>query len=305
MGPKGLGTLRLFLIDATAFFQISMTTPKNGENAASNAIASTQRRCLRRRRCVCFFCVFCRLMTSTTVRWLIFRGKRSMSNHSLRREISVGDKIASRCGAPRPPMTDVGTETAFRLDHRKHFRKVNISWGQRSVDAIFTCVDLHDIVLVSRSINMLSVTDFVPKGIISGVRVQAGLHLDMLDADRSPNMQSAFLPELHRWISKMTARHLHACPPGDLLITMVHCDPFLPYPAYFRGDEIWQFSPYRGLNAIKPRFDRYSCGFFMSADFPWCVSLCLCSIFSNVSLRCRDIPPQSQSRRSCKKSALV
>ena len=68
---------------------------------------------------------------------------------------------------------------------------------------------------------MLSVTDFVPKGIISGVRVQAGLHLDMLDADRSPNMQSAFLPELHRWISKLTARHLHACPPGDLLITMV------------------------------------------------------------------------------------
>ena len=68
---------------------------------------------------------------------------------------------------------------------------------------------------------MLSVTDFVPKGIISGIRVQAGLYLDMLDADRSPNMQSAFLPELHRWISKLTARHLHACPPGDLLITMV------------------------------------------------------------------------------------
>ena len=71
---------------------------------------------------------------------------------------------------------------------------------------------------------MLSVTDFVPKGIISGVRVQAGLHLDMLDADRSPNMQSAFLRELHRWISKLTARHLHACPPGDLLITMIACD---------------------------------------------------------------------------------
>ena len=68
---------------------------------------------------------------------------------------------------------------------------------------------------------MLSVTDFVRKGIISAVRVQAGLHLDMLDADRSPNMQSAFLPELHRWISKLTARHLHACPPGHLLITMV------------------------------------------------------------------------------------
>ena len=97
--------------------------------------------------------------------------------------------------------------------------KVNISWGHRSVDALFTCVDPH--VLVSRSINMLSVTEFVRKWIISGVRVQAGLHLDMLDADRSPNMQSAFLPELHRWISKLIAGHLHACPAGDLLITMV------------------------------------------------------------------------------------
>ena len=54
-----------------------------------------------------------------------------------------------------------------------------------SVDAIFTCVDLH--VLVSRSINMLSVTDFVPKGFISGVRVQAALYFDMLDVDQSPN----------------------------------------------------------------------------------------------------------------------
>ena len=106
---------------------------------------------------------------------------------------STGDKIASRCGAPRPPMsmTDVGTETAFRLDRRKSIsEKVNISWGQRSVDAIFTCVDLHVDLLVSRSINMLSVTDFVRKGIISGLRVQAGLSLDMLDADRSPNAVS-------------------------------------------------------------------------------------------------------------------
>ena len=35
----------------------------------------------------------------------------------------TADKIASRSGAPRPPLTDVGTETAFRLDQRKHFRK--------------------------------------------------------------------------------------------------------------------------------------------------------------------------------------
>ena len=69
---------------------------------------------------------------------------------------------------------------------------------------------------------MLSVTDFVRKGIISEVIVQAGLYLDMLDDDRSPNMQSAFLPELHRWISKLIARHLHACPPGHLLFIRIH-----------------------------------------------------------------------------------
>ena len=44
--------------------------------------------------------------------------------------------------------------------------------------------------IVSRSINMPSVTDFEPKGIISDVRVQGGLYLDMLDADRSPNAVS-------------------------------------------------------------------------------------------------------------------
>ena len=35
------------------------------------------------------------------------------------------NKIASRCGAPQASMhmIDVGTETALRLDQRKHFRK--------------------------------------------------------------------------------------------------------------------------------------------------------------------------------------
>ena len=155
------------------------------------------------------------------------------------------DKIAGRYGAPRPPMTDVGTETAFRLDQRKHFRK-----SKHLLRSEVSWCDLHlrrstwhcTIYLVSRSIkNMLSVTDrvvaqsdgqgsatglgqknsvlgkrwrlplgthgFVRKGIISGVRVQAGLHLDMLDADRSPIMQSAFLPELHRWTSKLNVRY--------------------------------------------------------------------------------------------------
>ena len=43
--------------------------------------------------------------------------------HSDQRDIHTSNKIASRYGAPRPPMTDVGTETTFRLDQRKHFRK--------------------------------------------------------------------------------------------------------------------------------------------------------------------------------------
>ena len=39
----------------------------------------------------------------------------------------TSNKIACRSRAPRPPMTDVGTETSFRLDQRKHFRKINMS----------------------------------------------------------------------------------------------------------------------------------------------------------------------------------
>ena len=54
---------------------------------------------------------------------------------------------------------------------------------------------------------MLSVMDFDPKGTISEVRVHSGLYLDILMLiDRQ--MQSEFMPELHRWISKLTARHL-------------------------------------------------------------------------------------------------
>ena len=37
---------------------------------------------------------------------------------------------------------------------------------------------------------MLSVTDVDPKGTISEVIVRAGPHLDILDADRSPNADS-------------------------------------------------------------------------------------------------------------------
>ena len=68
---------------------------------------------------------------------------------------------------------------------------------------------------------MLSVTDFVPKGIISGVRVQAGLHLDILDADRSPNAVSAVHAGTSQVDIEVDCPPPTACPPGDLSITMV------------------------------------------------------------------------------------
>ena len=53
---------------------------------------------------------------------MVWRAKLYIS-HTARLPGEILNKIASRRGAPRPPMTDVGTETAFRLDQRKHFRK--------------------------------------------------------------------------------------------------------------------------------------------------------------------------------------
>ena len=131
------------------------------------------------------------------------------------------NKIANRYGAPRPPMTDVGTETAFRLDQRKHFQK-----SKHPLRSEVSWFDLHlrrstCSLLVSRSINMLSVTDLSQKESFPGSEFKpASIWTCWMQIDRQ--MQSAFLPELHRWISKLTARHLQlACPPGDLLITMV------------------------------------------------------------------------------------
>ena len=68
---------------------------------------------------------------------------------------------------------------------------------------------------------MLSVTDFVLKGIISGVRVQAGLYLDILDADRSPNAVSAVHAGTSQVDFEVDCPSPAACPPGDLSITMV------------------------------------------------------------------------------------
>ena len=70
----------------------------------------------------------------------------------------------------RPPMINAGTETAFRHNHCKHFQKSKHHQisGQRLVYAI------------------------------------TGLHRP----PKKHSPRSEFTPELHRWISKLTARHL-------------------------------------------------------------------------------------------------
>ena len=67
--------------------------------------------------------------------------------------------------------------------------------------------------------NMLSVTDLTQKESFPGTEFKpASISTCWMLIDRQ--MQSAFMPELHRWISKLTARHLQG-PPGNLLITTV------------------------------------------------------------------------------------
>ena len=67
---------------------------------------------------------------------------------------------------------------------------------------------------------MLSVTDFGPKGTISEVRVQAGLYLGILDADRSPNAVRFHVgtTQVDFEVDRPPPAN---SPPGDLLITLV------------------------------------------------------------------------------------
>ena len=55
---------------------------------------------------------------------------------------------------------------------------------------------------------MPSVTDFDPKWTISEVRVHAGAKFGHTGCFVDRQMQSEFTPELHRWISKLTARKI-------------------------------------------------------------------------------------------------
>ena len=171
------------------------------------------------------------------------------------------NKIASRCGTPQASFDRHRHWNCFQTGpaHCKDFRKskhcllrAEVSWCDQQVDLyIFTCVDLY--VLVSRSINMLSVTDFVPKGIISGVRVQAGLYLDMLDADRLPNAVSVHAGTSQADFEVDCPPHAYAaCPPGDLLITMVKEMVTLYKKGFWKMKKVVSLV---GLNEMKTRND--------------------------------------------------
>ena len=66
---------------------------------------------------------------------------------------------------------------------------------------------------------MLSVTNFDPKRTISEVKVHAGLYLDILDADRSPNAVRFHVgtTQVDFEVDRPPPAN---SPPGDLLITI-------------------------------------------------------------------------------------
>ena len=112
----------------------------------------------------------------------------------------------------RPPMTDVGTETAFRLDQRKHFRKSKhllrseVNWCDQ------TSIELHlrrstFYWWVDRSTCLASRISTEKESFPGSEFKPASIWTCWMLIDRQ--MQSAFMPELHRWISKLIARHLH------------------------------------------------------------------------------------------------
>ena len=92
-------------------------------------------------------------------------------------------RTAGRREAPQPSYDKRRHRNCFQTRPLQAFpKKVSLSWGQRSVDAI------------------------------------TGLHRPQ----KKHSPRSEFTPELHRWISKSTTRHLQInSPSGDLLITLV------------------------------------------------------------------------------------
>ena len=89
--------------------------------------------------------------------------------------------------------------------------KVNISWGQRSIDAINPAspasASIYIYWWVDRSTCLASRISTQKESFPGSEFKPASIWTCWMLIDRQ--MQSAFMPELHRWISKLTARHLH------------------------------------------------------------------------------------------------
>ena len=123
-------------------------------------------------------------------------------------------KIAGRLEPRRPPMKDEGTETAFRLDQCKHFRKSKHLLRSEVNRCDQSSIELHlrlststSYWWVDRSTCLASRISTQKESFPGSEFKPASIWTCWMLIDRQ--MQSAFIPELHRWISKLTARHLH------------------------------------------------------------------------------------------------
>ena len=112
-------------------------------------------------------------------------------------------KSACRSGAPQASYDKRRHQDCFQTRSLQAFPK-----KETSVEVRGRLMQLNSHTFSTTSIYMLSVTDFDPKETISGIRVHAGAKFGHTGCMVDRQMQSEFTPELHRWISKLTARHL-------------------------------------------------------------------------------------------------
>ena len=124
------------------------------------------------------------------------------------------NKIAGRLEPRRPPMKDEGIETAFRLDQCKHFRKSKHFLRSEVNRCDQSRIELHlrrststSYWWVDRSTCLASRISTQKESFPGSEFKPASIWTCWMLIDRQ--MQSAFMPELHRWISKLTAPHLH------------------------------------------------------------------------------------------------
>ena len=143
---------------------------------------------------------------STSLRLILINAWNKTSGHSeaITRELVA---VAPR----RPPVTDIGTETSFRLDQHKHFQKSKhilrskVSWcAQTSIDLHLRRSTLYK--WEDRSTCLASRISTQKEPLPRSELTPGSIWTYCMLIDRQ--MQSDFMPKLHRWISKLTARHL-------------------------------------------------------------------------------------------------